>query len=85
MESPFIEKVFIDVLVSCERFVVSFQSYISNVCVHVESSLRNMGSQHPLVLLLRSQFLFQQLCRMVQAFFSFGVAQFICIASAPCK
>jgi len=63
MESPFIENIFSNVYVSLlsfqlsEKFVISFQSYISNACVHAGDSLRNMGSRHPLLLLLGSQLL----------------------------
>lgn len=63
MESPFIENIFSNVFVSLlsfplsETFVISFQSYVSNACVHVGGSHRNTGSQHPLLLLLGRQLL----------------------------
>lgn len=40
-----------------EKFVITFKSYISNVCVHVERSLRNTRSQHPFLPHLGSQLL----------------------------
>lgn len=50
--------------------------------MNIGGSLTNTGSQHPLLLLLGKQLLVLAVFCMVQAFFNFWMAQFICIADA---
>lgn len=63
-----------------EKFVVSFQSCISNACVHVGDSLRKTGSRHPLLLRLGSQLLVLANLQYGASIFQFldGTVHFYC-------